>query len=120
MKLRIVAQLARDLQTRCQPVELVGRGEHVAHHLDQALAGGDLRHPLGVLPGQLEEQGVLVAEMVEDRTARQADGLFQPSHGRTLIPVLGEAAPCAVEDLTAPGRQMILADPWHVLSTASG
>ena len=87
---------------------------------DAELACRQLGHPLGVLPGQLEEQSVLVAEVVEDRTARQADGLFQPAHGRLVVAVLGEAAACAVEDLAAAGRQMILADPWHVLSTASG
>ena len=117
MERGVVAQLARDLQPGGQPVELIGCGEHVAHHLDQALARRDVGHPLGVLVGQLEEQRVLVPEVVEDRAARQPDGLFEPPHGRLVVAVLGEAPPGAVEDLAATRRQMVVGDPGSELAS---
>src|SRR5271155_5715196 len=51
--------------------------------------------------------------MVEDRSPRQADGLFQPAPRRLLVAIFGKAATGAVEDLTATGRQMVLADLGH-------
>ena len=113
MEGRVVAQLARDLQPGRQPVELLGRGQHVAHHLDQTLARRDVGHPLGILAGQFEEQRVLVAEVVEDRTARQPDGLLEPPHGGLVVAVFGEAPPGAVENLAAARRQMVVRHPGH-------
>ena len=101
VELRVVAQLARDLQSGGEPVELIRRGKQITHHLDQAFPGRDFRHPFGILAGQLEEERVLVAEVVEDGAARQPDGLFEPPHGRPLVPVFREAPSGAVEDLTA-------------------
>ncbi len=108
-----MAQLAGNLQSRGEPVELLGRRQHVAHHLDQTLARGDIGHPLGILVRQFEKQRVLVAEVVKYRTPRQADPLLQPAHRRPVVAELGEAAAGAVKDLTAAGRQMILADLGH-------
>src|ERR1700761_6458948 len=51
--------------------------------------------------------------MVEDRSPRQAEGLFQPAYRRLLVAIFGKAATGAVEDLTATGRQMVLADLGH-------
>ena len=119
LKRRVVAQLAGDLQPRRQPVELLGRGQHVPHHLDQSLAGRHVGHPLGVLARQLEEQGVLVAEVVEDGAARQPDRLLEPPHGRLVVAVLREASPGAVEDLTAARRQMVVGDPGHASATTA-
>jgi hypothetical protein len=62
---------------------------------------------------QLEKQRVLVAEVVEYRTTRQADRLLEAAHGSSVVAELGEATAGAVKDLTAPGRQMILADLGH-------
>src|SRR6516164_4862323 len=114
VELGVVAELSRDLQPGGQPVELVGRGEHVTHHLNEALAGRHVGHPLGVLACQREKQRVLVPEVVEDRTARQPNLLLQPAHRGLVVAVFGEAAASAVEDLTAASRQMVLADSWHV------
>jgi hypothetical protein len=68
-------------------------------------------HPFGVFVGQLEEQRVLVPEVVEDRAARQPDGLLEPAHGGLVVAVLGKARRGAVEDLAAPCRQMAVAHP---------
>src|SRR6185437_14096934 len=110
VELRVVAQLSRDLQSRGEPVELLRRRQHVAHYLHQTLARRDIGHPLGVLVGQLEEQRVLVTEVMEDSTPRQADRLFEAAYRRSVITEFGKAATGAVKYLTAPGRQMILAD----------
>ena len=68
---------------RCLPVgferveqqcgrELVRRGEHVPHDLDQSLPRRDISHPPGIFVGQFEEQGVLVLEVVVGRGGRYA------------------------------------------------
>ena len=69
-----------------------GLGEQVAHHLDEAVAGDRGDHRGGVVLGDGQEQGVLVAEVVEDRAAGQAGLLLQPAHGGALVAVPREAA----------------------------
>ena len=55
-----------------------------------------------VLDRELDEQVELRVEVVEDRAPRQADLRFQPRDRRALVPVLGERAAGAFEDLV-PG-----------------
>jgi hypothetical protein len=50
---------------------------------------------------------------MEDRTPRQPDRLLEAAHRGSVVAELGEAAAGAVKDLTAPCRQMILADLGH-------
>ena len=61
-------------------------------------------HPLGVLMRQREKQGVLIPEVVEDRTARHADRLLQTTDRRFVVAVFGKTPASAVEDLTAASR----------------
>src|SRR5699024_1054916 len=63
--------------------------------------------------GQGEEHGLLVAEVVEDRSARQPGGLFQPAHGRPFVSELAEAPPGAVEDLGAAGGTSVFSGIGH-------
>ncbi|SLC94144.1 Uncharacterised protein [Mycobacteroides abscessus subsp. massiliense] len=88
-------------------------GEHVPHHLHQTLTAGHIRHPFGVLAREREEQGVLVAEVMEDRAPRHADGVFETAHRGAVIAVLGKTAPRAIEDLAATSREVILANARH-------
>ncbi len=82
-EVRVVAQLACDLQPGGQPVELVGRGKHVAHHTDEAFAGCYSRHSLGILARQREK-------------ARPCRGSGERSHRATSrLPVPGAGPwPC--------------------------
>ena len=64
----------------------------------------DLGGAGGVLLGEREEQRLLVAEVVEDRAARQAGLGLEHLDGRALVAVPGERPPGAVEDLDRGGR----------------
>jgi len=87
--------------------------QQLAHDLHETLRGDDVRHPLGVLLGEGEEQRVLVAVVVEDRSARQRRALLQAAHRSALVAEAGEARPGAVEDLLPPRGEVIAADPGH-------
>jgi hypothetical protein len=87
----IVAKFARDLQSGRQPIELLGGRPACRASAGSGLPRRYVGHPLGVFVGQLEEQRVLVPEVVEDRAARQPDGLLEPAHGGLVGAVLGKA-----------------------------
>jgi len=91
-------------------------GEQVAHHLHESLRGDDVGHPLGVLLGEGEEQGVLVAVVVEDRAAGEPGALLQAADGRALVAETREAGAGAVEDLLPPGGEVVAADPGHLVT----
>jgi hypothetical protein len=52
--------------------------------------------------------------VMEYRTARHPDRLFQTPDCRSVIAVFGKATASTVEDLAAASRQMVLADLRHV------
>ena len=62
---------------------------------------------------ELDEQVELGVEVVEDRAAREAGRLLEPCHRRALVPVLGERAAGAFEDLRPASLEMLLAHLRH-------
>ena len=106
-ELGVGAQPPGDLELAAEPAGGVaaaaGPVQQVAHHLDEAVAGDRLDHRGGVVLGHREEEGVLVAEVVEDGAAGQPGGLFEAAHGGALVAVPREASAGRGEDLVAAG-----------------
>ena len=103
----IVAKFARDLQSGRQPIELLG-GRPACRAAGSGLPRRYVGHPFGVFVGQLEERRVLVPEVVEDRAARQPDGLLEPAHGGLVVAVLGKARRAARWLSLTPGQRFAL------------
>ena len=91
----------------------------VAHDLDESGPLDDLGRAGGVLLGEREEHRLLVAEVVEDRAARQAGLGLEHLDGGALVAVTGERPPGALEDLTATGGELLLGDLRHVRTVPS-
>src|SRR5690348_14059824 len=77
----------------------------LAHHLDETVLGDRRSHLQRVVLGDGEEQRLLVAEVVEDRAAREAGLVFEAPYRRALETPARERPPRAVEDLAAAGLQ---------------
>ena len=102
---------AGDLSPRAQPIRIaLGK---LAHHLDETVAGHDAGHLGEVLLGEGEEERLLVAEVVKDRTAGEADVDLEETHCRALVAVAGEAGAGTIEDLTPTRVEMGLTDLRH-------
>ena len=111
-ELRVGAHAARGLELDGEPVGV--RFDDRTEHRAEALVEPDVRVAARHLDRQLDEEGVLAREVVEDRAAREADLLLQPRDGRALVAVLREAAAGAIEDLLAAALLVLCGDLRHI------
>src|SRR6187551_1185891 len=79
-ELRVGAGAAKQLEVDREPgrVEL----DDFAHDGFEAFVDPDLRHPPRVADSELDEEVLLGGEVIEDRAAREADGLLELDDGR--------------------------------------
>src|SRR5690606_39589716 len=101
--------------------EMIGTFTQISHHLHKPVEGQGLHNRGSVVLSDGEEEGFLVAEVVEDGAAGQPCRLLQPADGGALVPVPGEALARRREDFMATRIELILAHPGHgVIVTGSG
>ena len=90
--------------------------DDLAHDRLEALVHPHERQAGAVLDGELDEEVLLRAEVVEDRATGEADLLLEACDGRALVAVLGEAAASAGQDLLPPLGPALLGDLRHALA----
>src|SRR5512133_3992349 len=113
-ELRVAAKAPQNLEVDRHPVGALLR--EVPDRRVEALLHEQRRQLVLVARRELEEEGPLVGEVVEDRASGEADLLLQESDGGALVAVLGEGPARAFEDLLAAGLQMGLGDLGHALT----
>src|SRR4029079_11579132 len=84
----------------------------VAQRRRVALLRPDPAEPLLVALHERDEDLLLAGEVVEDRAAREAALLLEPSDRRALVAVARETAPRGLEDLLAAAGAALVSALW--------